>query len=110
MHELINFPILASPTSIGPAFPVALCGDLHVVWVSVAPLFKSMFYSLLLGSEGGALALLLSLGLPVSVQTHLLEEEEEDGHTKTIDLSGQHTVGRKELGGGGGGGGRGSVM
>ena len=85
-----------------------------MVWVSVAPLFKSMFYSLLLGSEGGALALLLSLGLPVSVQTHLLEEEEEeeDGHTKTIDLSGQHTVGRKELGGGGGGGGggRGSVM
>ena len=81
-----------------------------MVWVSVAPLFKSMFYSLLLGSEGGALALLLSLGLPVSVQTHLLEEE--DGHTKTIDLSGQHTVGRKELGGGGGGGGggRGSVM
>ena len=78
-----------------------------MVWVSVAPLFKSMFYSLLLGSEG--LALLLSLGLPVSVQTHLLEEEEEeDGHTKTIDLSGQHTVGRKELGGGGGG--RGSVM
>ena len=77
-----------------------------MVWVSVAPLFKSMFYSLLLGSEGGALALLLSLGLPVSVQTHLLEEEEEDGHTKTIDLSGQHTVGRKELGGGG----RGSVM
>ena len=100
-HELINFSILASPTSIGPSISHLPC--VKKQQFKLACVLGSIFCShcLLLGSEGGALALLLFPVLPVSVQTHLLEKDGR--HLKTIDLSGQHTVGRKELGGGGGG-------
>ena len=58
--------------------------------------------------KGRALTLPWSPVLPVSVQTHSEEEEEEEEELNTIDLLGQHTVGRKEeLGGGRGRGGRG---
>ena len=42
-----------------------------MVWVSVAPLFKSMFYSLLLGSEGtwGSCLALVSWAASLSANT-----------------------------------------
>ena len=57
-------------------------------------------------SEGRTLTLPWSPVLPVSAQTHS-EEKEKDGYLNTIDLLGQHTVGRKEELGEGGGRGRG---